>query len=150
MAVSPATGAAFGTPVVIQTGTFDRDTLAAEGDGQGRVLLAVKSRTPGDEGVRLYQLVPGFSGLPKLTLSRISPSPANNNTASLQINWTPSLLFPARLDTVQTSTDLHSWTPGTGQLTVVPTADFPVALFQSPLSSAGPRFYRLRAAYSAE
>ncbi len=150
MAVSPAIGDAFGTPVVIQTGTFDRDTLAAEGDGKGRVLLAVKSRALGDEGVRLYQLVPGFSGLPKLTLSRISPSPANNNTASLQINWTSSLLFPASLDTVQTSTDLQSWTTSTGQLTAVPTADFPVALFQSPLSSVGDRFYRLRAAYSAD
>ena len=100
--------------------------------------------------MRLYQLVPGFSDLPKLTLSRISPSPANNNTASLQLNWTSSLLFPASLDTVQSSTDLQSWTPSTGQLTTVPTAGFPVTFFQSPLSSVGPRFYRLRAAYSAD
>ena len=75
---------------------------------------------------------------------------ANNNTANLQINWTSSLLFPASLDTVQMSTDLQSWTTGTGQLTAVPTAGFPVALFQSPLSSVSPRFYRLRAAYSAD
>lgn len=32
---------------------FNRDTLAAEGDGQARVLLAVKSRALGDEGVHL-------------------------------------------------------------------------------------------------
>ncbi len=70
-----------------------------------------------------------------------------NNTAGLQINWTSSLLFAANLDTVQTSTDLHSWTTGTGQITTVPTADFPVALFQSPRSNVGPLFYRLRAAY---
>ena len=149
MAVSPGGGQAFNQAAIIQTGVFDRDTLAVEGDGLGRVLVAVKSRDPGDEGVRFYQLAAGVTSVPEFTLTTAAGLSSNDPTM-IGIRWNTNLLFPPSSHTVQTSTDLGTWITAPGQLVIPPLNGSPAAFFRAPVSSPGPRFYRLRAAFSAE
>ena len=151
--MSIATGSsasAFSAPVKILTGIFDRDTLAAKGDGLGRVLLAVKSREPGNEGLKIYLLAPGVNSVPTLTLLPSSANPAANPAAGPVLpgpvlQWTPDLLFPATANIVQASPDLINWLPSAGQLT----GDAANAQFLTPPPTTGrSSFFRLKAAYS--
>ncbi|MDB6069177.1 MAG: hypothetical protein JWL81_348 [Verrucomicrobiales bacterium] len=143
----------FAAPVRILSGIFDRDTLVAKGDGKGRVLLAVKSRAPGDEGLKIFLLAPGVNGLPTLTLlpATTNPAAAAANGPALPgpvLGWKANVLFPASAATVQASPDLQNWSPAAGNLT----GDATEAIFLTPppAGGGGTGFFRLKAAYSGE
>lgn len=140
MAISPSSTQVFGPPVLIATGEFNRDTLLARGDGQGRVLLAVKSEDQADDGLKVFLLAPGLSEVPALTLV-----PSGNPAASaLKLQWTANLLFPASAGIVERSADLTNWNPAANQLTPTPDG----LSFGLMPTTPGPRYYRLRAAFS--
>lgn len=117
-------------PGLLLQGSFDRDILAAAGDGHGRTVIAVKDLAAFPPALRLFIVAPQTPADPGLN---ISPLPGSR----VQLNWTPSVVFPGHQPLIQSSTDLLSWAPAAD---AVAGADF--GTWQLPMS--GPRrWFRL-------
>lgn len=139
MAVQTSPGRPFGPPQLIQTGLFNRDTLTVKGDGNGRVLLSVKSLDPQQPGVLVFLLAPGVTEAPTLTLV----SARNPGGPEIRLQWTPNLLFPRKSEIVEASPDLNHWSYVGGLLSLTPSPDGPYYSYQR--NTAGPYYFRLRA-----
>ena len=135
LAVVDASGVSRAVPAV--TGNFDRDTLAAAGDGAGRLAVAVLDKgldAPGIKVVQLTPLVPADAGLD-----------ITAGAAGVTLSWQVSDVFPARLSIVESSRDLRQWLPAAAAAS--PSLHQGRAALWFPLTPGeGYRHFRLRGA----
>lgn len=139
-------------PHIVYQGRFDRDTLIARGDTHGRVMVALHNNALGEEGIRTLILAPGVTQPPVLQNLQVLRDAEAGPWPGLSFHWHPNVLFPARLESVETSQSLDSWDrvpSGLGEVTEPPTGGPPVAHFRTVSRLPNPQpptpFYRLRA-----
>jgi hypothetical protein len=134
MAITDSSGV--GSAKMVAEGYFDRDTLVASGDGQGRVGLAVFDESAGSAGVKTFILAPLTPAQPNLNI--------RSGAEGMVLSWEASAVFPANSGIVETSTDLLHWTKApAGQLMHPRPAYAPTV--------SGPRaWFRLRAVLAPE
>jgi hypothetical protein len=121
-------------PRLLAEGYFDQETLAASGDGQGRVAVAVTDFGPGG-GARVFIVAPDVSRSGGLD---IAPGPGG-----VHVSWDVSSVFPGRQDILESSTDLTHWQPLPALPPAAASGRYSITL---PVSPGVPRrSYRLRA-----
>lgn len=135
MAVSDWLGVS--EPRLLAEGYLDQETLAASGDGQGRVAVAVTDLGP-QGGVRLFVVAPDISRSGGL---EIMPA-----TGGVHLSWDVSSVFPGRQNILETSTGLSQWQLVPVLPSLPSTNEYGRFSVTLPVNSAVPRrSYRLRA-----